>query len=275
MNLYDTGLWMDDIKLAAEHVPELGELAGKTVLITGAYGLIASACTDMLIACNLSNEEKIEIYAAGRSIEKMRARFGAYFDREWFHFLKYDALKEIEDFPESCDYVIHAAGNAYPAMIVKEPVETMLANFDGMRRLLARAHGAGTRRLLYVSSSEIYGRKDDKSCDQDAGADDPVDLPVEIEKGTDRLIVIFGDRPVHAEYDRARKPELGHVEDLKDRGKEPVQAEILRAEGPDDDSTDQKGQHNRNDFADQTEYHIALCIFYPIQLHLFSSAPVS
>ncbi len=160
MNLYETGLWMDDIKLAAEHVPELKELAGKTVLITGAGGLIASACTDMLIAFNLSHEEKIEIYAAGRSIERMRARFGTYFEREWFHFLKYDALREIGEFPERCDYVIHSAGNAYPAMIVKEPVETMLTNFEGMGRLLSRAKEAGTRRLLYVSSSEIYGRKE-------------------------------------------------------------------------------------------------------------------
>ena len=160
MNLYDTGLWMSDIRKAAGQVPELTALAGKSVLITGAYGLIASACTDMLIAYNLSSEEKIQIYAAGRSPEKMRARFEPFWGREWFHFLQYDALKEISEIPENCGYMIHAAGNAFPAMIVKEPVETMQANFDGMRRLLDLAKETGAGRLLYVSSSEIYGRKE-------------------------------------------------------------------------------------------------------------------
>ncbi|MCR5294794.1 MAG: NAD(P)-dependent oxidoreductase [Lachnospiraceae bacterium] len=160
MELYDSGLWMEDIGAAAKNVPEFGKLAGKTVFISGAAGLIASACVDMLIFYNLSHSEKINICAAGRSEEKLKKRFGVYAGREWFHIFQYDALKEISAFPSSCDYVIHAAGNAYPEKIMKEPVETMLANFNGIGRLMERAETAGMRRLLFVSSSEIYGRKD-------------------------------------------------------------------------------------------------------------------
>ena len=45
-------------------------------------------------------------------------------------------------------------------MIVKEPVETMLSNFLGMKSLLDFAKEYGSKRILYISSSEIYGKKD-------------------------------------------------------------------------------------------------------------------
>ena len=44
-------------------------------------------------------------------------------------------------------------------MIVKEPVETMLSNFLGMKYLLDYAKESGSSRILYISSSEVYGAK--------------------------------------------------------------------------------------------------------------------
>ena len=43
---------------------------------------------------------------------------------------------------------------------MKEPVETMLSNFMGMLYLLGYAKKYGAQRVLYISSSEVYGRKD-------------------------------------------------------------------------------------------------------------------
>ncbi len=43
---------------------------------------------------------------------------------------------------------------------MKEPVETMLSNFLGMKYLLDYAKEKGTKRVLYVSTSEVYGRKE-------------------------------------------------------------------------------------------------------------------
>ena len=58
------------------------------------------------------------------------------------------------------DYIIHGASNASPEMIVKEPVETMLSNFLGMKYLLDYAKDQKTKRILYISSSEVYGQKE-------------------------------------------------------------------------------------------------------------------
>ena len=43
MRVYDSDLWVSDLDEALTVVPELGELAGRSVMITGATGLICSA----------------------------------------------------------------------------------------------------------------------------------------------------------------------------------------------------------------------------------------
>jgi nucleoside-diphosphate-sugar epimerase len=43
---------------------------------------------------------------------------------------------------------------------VKEPVETMLSNFVGMKYLLDYTKERQVRRILYISSSEVYGQKE-------------------------------------------------------------------------------------------------------------------
>ncbi len=152
--------WIDDLKLTALAFPELKELAGKAILITGATGLIGSAIADLLIVLNETLNLEIDIFAAGRNEEKTYSRFGSAIERKYFHFVQYDALKEINNFPESIDYIIHGAGNAYPAAVIKEPVETMECNTAGTGRLLKYACNAACRRFVYISSSEVYGRKD-------------------------------------------------------------------------------------------------------------------
>ncbi len=151
--------WVDDLDIAVSRFPEFEELAGRSVLITGATGLVCSAIADMLIRCNENMNIGIEIYVTGRNPEKVKERFGEYASKEYFHILRYDALEEIRDFPEKIDFIIHGAGNAFPAAIVKEPVETMECNIGGTIRLLKYGNTAGCKRFMYISSSEVYGKK--------------------------------------------------------------------------------------------------------------------
>ena len=141
-------------------IPGLDELGGKTVMITGAAGLICSAVTDILFRYNDPHSDKIQIAAAGRSIEEMQMRFGDMTQREDFTFVKYDASRTDNKLDITTDYIIHGASNAFPAMVMKEPVETMLANFIGIKCLLDMAKQSGTKRVLYISSSEVYGKKE-------------------------------------------------------------------------------------------------------------------
>jgi len=158
--LYNNHLWIEDIDTVSRVVPEVKRLAGMSLLITGATGLICSAIIDILFRYNDTHADKISILAAGRSEKKMRSRFGDMVDRPDFTFIQYDATAAENVFHHHADYIIHGASNAYPEMVMKEPVETMLSNFQGLKELLDYANANGTKRVLYISSSEVYGKKD-------------------------------------------------------------------------------------------------------------------
>ena len=158
--LYDNKNWIADIDKVIEVVPELDELAGKSLMITGAAGLVCSAVVDIIFRYNDTHDKKIQVLAAGRWPEEMSGRFGDLVNRDDFTFVVYDASKTDNVIDVHSDYIIHGASNASPNMIVKEPVETMMSNFLGMKYLLDYAKEQGTTRILYISSSEVYGEKE-------------------------------------------------------------------------------------------------------------------
>ena len=160
MSRYDSSLWMQDIDEVIKANSMVREFQGKSILVTGASGLIGAAVIDVLIRLNETkpaSENFIRIYAAGRAEDRMRERFAHYFGKEYFCFVSYDANDPEPSFSEPFDYVICAAGNSSPDLFSKEPVETMLSNVLGVSVLLKKAK-QNKSRLLYVSSSEIYGK---------------------------------------------------------------------------------------------------------------------
>lgn len=158
--LYDNKTWISDIDEVIKILPELDTLAGKSLMITGAAGLICSSVVDIIFRYNDTHDKKIQVLAAGRWPEEMSGRFGDLVNRDDFTFVVYDASKTDNVIDVHADYIIHGASNASPNMIVKEPVETMLSNFLGMKYLLDYAKEQGTKRILYISSSEVYGKKE-------------------------------------------------------------------------------------------------------------------
>ena len=72
-----------------------------------------------------------------------------------FRFIQHDITRELPALPPP-DRIYHLASPASPVGYTRLPIETMLANSEGTRRLceLAIAHHA---RFLFCSTSEIYG----------------------------------------------------------------------------------------------------------------------
>lgn len=157
--IYNSKRWFQDIDRVSERLSGLPQLNGKSVMITGAAGLVCSAVVDILIRYNETNNDIIDIFAAGRWPSEMQGRFGVYYDKPYFHYVEYDAAKPVNPAFPSVDYIIHGASNASPEMIVREPVETMLSNISGLEQLLRFAAEKSVKRLLYISSSEVYGIK--------------------------------------------------------------------------------------------------------------------
>ncbi len=153
-------LYWDDVHKVVEQIPHVSNLFGKSILITGATGLIGSSIADILLFLNKEYNAKIHIVLAGRNKQKLSERFYFFSENIDFYFLQYEAtsfeMNEIH-----IDYVIHSASNADPKMISEQPVETILSNIIGLSTLFKSAKE--TQRFLYISSSEVYGRKKDNN----------------------------------------------------------------------------------------------------------------
>lgn len=156
MNILDTSLYNDDIKRASQQFDDYDFPKNKVFLVTGATGLICSSVVDVLFTLSKKKNLGWKIIVAVRNMEKAIHRFSRYCDDTFFDFLLYDAEKKC-DFPNEIDYIIHGAGNAYPKAISAQPVETLTNSIVGLSNILEYARNNNSR-VLYVSSSEVYGK---------------------------------------------------------------------------------------------------------------------
>lgn len=130
----------------------------KSILVTGANGLIGSYLIDFLLYVNNAFNYKIKIYAMARSKRKLEKRFKP--DKNLV--LIEQDLNEPINKTIQVDYIVHAASNAHPCAFSADPVGTMKTNLLGTINLLEMIKGTNTK-FLYISSGEIYGNNIDNA----------------------------------------------------------------------------------------------------------------
>lgn len=148
-------LYTDNICDWFEMIP-LSELNGRTVLITGATGMICSCLVDFLLCWN-AHGGNIKIIVSSRKKDRLQRRFGK--ETPLFQMVEWDA-KEALQIDILADYIVHGASNADPINFAERPVDTLLANVLGTYELLEYGQRCGMKRLLYISSGEMYGQPD-------------------------------------------------------------------------------------------------------------------
>lgn len=155
--------YKDDIKAVASLDLPWDKLSGSNILITGATGLIGSCLVKVL----LSRQNKdYNVYATGRNEIRAKERFKEFADDPAFHFFKYDVMKPLEG-DESFQYIIHAASNASPNFFATKPVEIIKANINGLSNLIEYGIKHDLKRILYVSTGEVYGEGDGRTFTED------------------------------------------------------------------------------------------------------------
>ena len=129
---------------------DFGQLADKTLLITGGTGMIGKWMVDTLL-----DKVQCHIIVTGRSEDKFRERFPARRPA----FLKWDISHEPLPAVEGpVDYIIHLASNTHPVAYATDPVGTVVMNVNAAKELFDLAVAKKTNRFVYTSSVEIYGQ---------------------------------------------------------------------------------------------------------------------
>lgn len=157
--------YRDDIKeVASDSHLTWEKLTNSNILVTGASGLLGSTLIDILMSspysCNYN------VYAGVREKSRGDLILAKYPDASNLHIIKYDVIIPLEsniDF----HYMIHCASGAAPANFAKHPVEVMKANFFGVSNLLDYGRKHQLKRMLYVSTGEVYGEGDGRIFTED------------------------------------------------------------------------------------------------------------
>lgn len=154
----DHSLYKEDILFTASLDLPWEKLQDKSILITGASGLVGSYLIDVLMHKNLQDGLNCHIYAVGRDIAKAGERFGGYWGKSCFQFITHDINLPLElETEDTVDYILHMASNTHPIAYSTDPVGTITANVIGTNHLLQFAVKYHTKRFAFVSSNEIYG----------------------------------------------------------------------------------------------------------------------
>lgn len=142
-------------------------LQNKTVLITGAGGIIGTGIIKWILMENERYDCNTHILASTRS------------PKENSEYITYCAFGEEIESAEGIeiDYIIHAASPTANSFHRVHPLETFRVNVDGIERMIAISM-AKNAVLLYLSSEEVYGttQTDAPLAEEFVGAIDSMDL---------------------------------------------------------------------------------------------------
>lgn len=159
--------YKEDLQILLNQDIPWEKLSGKTVMVSGATGMIGKCIIDLLMLYNGMQKENKEsvnlrpsvplsVIALSRNEKRAKERFGEYWDMDTFRYISCDVNKGI---PECgpVDYIIHAASNTHPLQYSQDSIGTITSNIIGTKNLLDYAVVHQTERFCFVSSVEVYG----------------------------------------------------------------------------------------------------------------------
>lgn len=130
-------------------------LNGKTVMLTGAYGMLASYIVYFLMYLKRVKYVDVKLIAVVRNASKFNNKFSEFDFKDIVVVVENDLTDEIQ--VEDVDYIIHAASFASPQYYSVCPVDVLLPNTIGTYNLLKLAVQKHVEGFLLFSSCDIYG----------------------------------------------------------------------------------------------------------------------
>lgn len=129
-------------------------LGGRTVLVTGATGLIGSSVIKTLIHLGRNLKQPINVIAVVRDETKAKKIFGEIYND--IKFINGDIVKKVE-VSDNVDYIIHAASQTSSKKFIEQPMETIETAIQGTLNMLRIAKEKKVEKFVYLSTMEVYG----------------------------------------------------------------------------------------------------------------------
>ena len=130
------------------------DLSSKTFLVTGGAGFIGSNIVEYLFKYNAKKVIVLDNLATG-----FEENIEPYLSLPNFQFINGD-ICNTNDCNKACigvDYVFHQAALGSVPRSIKNPIATHNVNATGFINVLLAARDANVKRIVYASSSSVYG----------------------------------------------------------------------------------------------------------------------
>jgi UDP-N-acetylglucosamine 4-epimerase len=130
------------------------DITDKKFLVTGGAGFIGSNIVEYLLKHKARKVVVLDNLATG-----FEENISPYFSRPDFQFIKGD-ICNADDCNTACqgiDYVFHQAALGSVPRSIKNPIATHNVNATGFLNVLLAARDAKVKRVVYASSSSVYG----------------------------------------------------------------------------------------------------------------------
>ena len=140
----------EDLQYIANYNLPYEQLKGRSVLVTGATGLIGTLLVRALLAIG-----DIKVIALVRDSEKAKKIYEDLIGNSLkLHIADIVDKIKIED---AVDYIFHCASITASKMMIEKPVETLLISVEGTKNILNFAQEKKCASVVYISSMEVYG----------------------------------------------------------------------------------------------------------------------
>lgn len=165
----------DILNLVNNENIDIEKFNNKTVLITGATGLIAKYLTYYFLYLSLKKNLNIKVLGLIRESDISNDCLKDFMNFSNFEVLTQDVCDAI-NYKENIDYIFHAASSASAYAIRNNPVGVILANTLGTINVLNLAKEKQITKVIFPSTREIYGEIKDVTSikENDMGIVDPM-----------------------------------------------------------------------------------------------------
>jgi dTDP-glucose 4,6-dehydratase/UDP-glucuronate decarboxylase len=134
-------------------------LAGRTILVTGGAGFLGCWVLACLARANdtLLSHDPARIVCIDTLFRGVPPWFAPIAERDDVQVVRQSIAEADLTAIGPCDFILHLASIASPTYYRLHPLETIDANVEGTKRVLAHAVASRSESVLVMSSSEIYG----------------------------------------------------------------------------------------------------------------------